>query len=203
MADFNISNFKDNIARRGGFSRGIFFECAIAHNSADLRFNQNDTYACKSVNLPSETLDFTSVKFYTREIKIPGSRTFSPVTISFYNTTDYSLRTRLYIWLNLFNSNFYNVRGTSPESVATPPNITELYGTVMLTAYENQHPVEQDSAGRPRASETPKILAYYKFLNAYPTSLAGLQFSQEDDATFQSYDVEFQYSRMVYEPGPA
>lgn len=194
---FNVDQFKQEIATRGGLSSGVFFQCAITHPSQELQFTESDTYLCKSVTLPSEVLDTVSVKYYTRELRIPGARQYTPLTINFHNTKDYVLRQRLYTWMDLFNSNFYNARGikegvesnnngTSRNPTATIQT-SSYFGSLTISAYSN--------------SETPQLLTTYKFIDAYPTSIAGLQFSSEDDGSFQNFDVEFQYTRVIFNPG--
>lgn len=51
-------------------------------------------------------------------------------------------------------------------------------------------------------SRNPKI-ATYTFRNIFPTSISGLQFTQEDDSAYQTFDVEFQYLNIEYTPGEA
>jgi len=44
------------------------------------------------------------------------------------------------------------------------------------------------------------ISGRFVFYDAFPTSIGGLQFSYDDDTSYQTYDVEFQYRHMTFIP---
>jgi len=259
-ANFNISRFKDVIGgRQGGLTKGTFFVCSISPgaNAEELgfEFKQDDLLVCKAVNLPAEQLNFTTLKYHTRAIKIPTTREFGPMTLSFYNTGNYNLRSNFFKWMNLYNSAVGNVRGLQEIYLGDrPSNIvrdaansgnfkgtnsyTKMFATMELVSFTNdgklkaadllkvlgqigigaaqgavsriggrvggilggaaglaanhfKNKLEIESNNRPLAS--------YKFTYAFPTNIGPLQFSYDDDTSFQTYDVEFQYLDMRYE----
>jgi hypothetical protein len=200
--NFSISGFKDQVAARGGLSRGVFFSCIInfpVNSPSNVFFDSSDTLICKSVTLPAETLDFTELKYHTRSVKIPSVRQFPSFQMSFYNTNNYNLRSQFFAWMNIFNASVSNNRGTAevdPQggAVTSIPaindiNYTNAFATIQLQAFKN-------------TNTTDAALGLYRLYRAFPTSIGGLQFSYEDDG-FQTFDVEFQYQHMTFQPTTA
>jgi len=186
---FSINSFKDRIASEGGLSRGVWFNCQITHPNPNFSFT-DDTHSllCKAANLPSATLDPIELKYFTRSVKVPGSRQFAPVTLTFYNTQSYSVRNIFLTWLSVFNTPVTNVRNAiendkNGQDVQAFGN-TDNYATITLY---------------PR-DETHKELGEYQFFYAFPSSVSGLQYSYENDGQMQTYDVEFQYLHATFFP---
>jgi len=261
-ANFNISRFKDVIEdRQGGLTKGTFFVCSISPggNAEELgfAFEKDDLLVCKAVNLPAEQLNFTTLKYHTRAIKIPTTREFGPITLSFYNTGDYNLRTNFFNWMNMYNSAVGNLRGLEEtyhlyDSVRTDKiaaansgtfngiahrgaagSYATMFATMELVPFTNDGVLKpsdllkvlgqiaidaaQQAASRRvgilggatgivanhfknklQIESNNRPLASYKFTYAFPTNIGPLQFSYDDDASFQTYDVEFQYLDMRY-----
>lgn len=234
--NFNIDRIKTQIQSRGGLTRGIFFQCDIASltnisGNGEFVFKEDDTLVCKAVTLPPDALDVTEVKYFTRSIKVPATRQFAPITLTFYNTVNHELRSKFISWMNLFNTSKSNVRGAmetkddfTPISAST--SYENFFTTLTLTSYDNTGKMSiKDllkvganagiAAGQSLASDANSIvgsaagaignrfkqqiesnnpaLARYTFYNTYPISVSGLQFSQDDDGSYQTYDVEFHY----------
>ena len=223
--NFNISKFKNEISSRDNFTKGTFFVCSISPSANEkelgFEFKQDDLLVCKAVNLPAEQLNFTTLKYHTRSIKIPTTREFGPMTLSFYNTGDYNLRTKFYNWMNMYNSAVGNVRGlrenyrlsndvrTDRISAANSGTFdstnpyAKMFATMELVPLTNGMGIDPfinrfntKNPDNLEPNDTP--LASYKFTYAFPTNIGPLQFSYDDDASFQTYDVEFQYLDMRY-----
>jgi len=215
-ANFNISRFKDVIEeRQGGLTKGTFFVCRISPStdSEDLGFGfiEDDLLVCKAVNLPAEQLNFTTLKYHTRAIKIPTTREFGPITLSFYNTGDYYLRSNFFNWMNMYNSSVGNLRGlretyhqsndvrTNKIAAANYGNFkgassyAKMFATMELFPFTNGPKSITNNL-----ESNNRQLASYKFTYVFPTNIGPLQFSYDDDVSFQTYDVEFQYLDMRY-----
>jgi len=256
-ANFNISRFKDVIEdRQGGLTKGTFFVCRISPGGTfpkelPFAFEEDDLLVCKAVNLPAEQLNFTTLKYHTRAIKIPTTREFGPMTLSFYNTGDYNLRSKFYNWMNLYNSAVGNLRGlretyhlsnnvrTNKITAANSGNFkgassyAKMFATMELVPFTNDGVLKpsdllkvlgqiaidaaQQAVSRRvgilggatglvanlfknklQIESNNRPLASYKFTYAFPTNIGPLQFSYDDDVSFQTYDVEFQYLDMRY-----
>lgn len=226
-ANFSVSQFKEAVAQSGGFARPIFFDCKIDCTyltSLSLNLAAEDIILCKATNIPEETIETTDVKYFTRPVSIPGARQYQPLTITFYNTTNYKLRNYFEEWVGAFNGRGIKSGGLGNNRKSNP--LSELTGTVRLTHWNNNGAFKlswQTSAqlavsavtsstnritsaigstvanslglGGSIESNNPPI-QFFEFINAYPISLGQLTFSQEDDATVQTFDVTFKYLHM-------
>lgn len=233
--NFNISRFKSAISARGGLSRGLFFECGIqviqqtSNGSENVFQLENELLVCKTANLPTETVDTIELKYHTRSIRIPGSRQYQPLTLTFYNTNDYLVLDKFKRWLDKINRWDINQRDTAEINAQL-----DIYGSLQLFQYNNNGQMsakdllnvavntgiaagERLASGinpllgtvgnaignqfvRPIDSNNP-VIGTYKFNFVYPSSISGLQFSYDDDGTYQTFDVEFQYLHMEFIKG--
>ena len=221
-ANFSVTQFKEAVAQSGGFARPIFFQCGILcpwlTNVANFNLKPEDVILCKATNIPEETIETVDVKYFTRPVPVPGARQYQPLTLTFYNTTTYTLRNYFETWLGVFNDRLDNSRKPNP--------LAETTGTITLTHWNNNGAFKlswQTAAqlataavssstnritsalgstignslgfGGPIESNNPQI-QYFKFINAFPISVGQLAFSQEDDTTVQTFDVTFKYLQM-------
>lgn len=171
---FSINEFKDAVEAAGGLSRGVFYDCLITREDVSNPLEPESIVLCKAANLPTSQLDYTDVKYFTRSVKIPAARQFQPITLTFYNSQNYVLRNQFLEWLSRFNSPESNIRQSSLN-----------YATIELFPKNSNH----ESVG------------LYRFKHAFPTSISGLQYSYENDAQVQTYDVEFQYLTATFSVG--
>ena len=189
---FSITKFKEAVAKEGGLSRGVFFDCSItlSHPNYKEFFSEDSLRLCKAANMPAAQLDTAEVKYFTRSVKIPASRQFSPLTLTFYNTESYVMRDQFLIWLSLFNSPVSNVRGAQDVKLRQGDVKTTQapvpYANIILTPRNQKH------------AETGR----YHFYSAFPTSVGAVSYSYENDSQFHTYDVEFQYLSSTFTPQP-
>ena len=195
ITKFSITKFKEAVAKEGGLSRGVFFDCLITLPDYPGFFNEGSLSLCKAANMPAAQLDTAEVKYFTRSVKIPASRQFSPVTLTFYNTESYVMRDQFLTWLSLFNSPVSNVRGArdvdpriGTGKVGDVATFTRKinYADIILTPRNQKH------------AETGR----YHFYSAFPTSVGAVSYSYENDSQFHTYDVEFQYLSSTFTPQP-
>lgn len=112
---FSIDRFRDQIAQEGGFSRSFLFTCRVAF-SVDSNFKYWNTtesqyLLCRSVSLPAAIVDTVELKYFTRSVKIPGGRTFPPLSLTFYSTNQNPFRTLLLDWQESLSAPISNIRG--------------------------------------------------------------------------------------------
>lgn len=209
----SIQTFKEKLTAKG-LNRGLFYVTTITGSSID--FGQDELIICKSVTLPPTQIDSAEIKYFTRTVKIPGTRQYSPLTLSFYNTPDYKTRSKFLTWVNAFNDATNNFRNSNArpanqyfaeltvksyseyawkdpqypdrtQQVITVDPITGIASTTNITITD------------PENVNNRQLLATYKFTSAYPTSVTAVQYSYENDTQPQTYDVEFQYLRFSFE----
>lgn len=175
---FPINSFKQTIQTKYGLSRGYLFELSIIHEKM-IGPNGDKTiqYQCRSAQLPSYTIETSQISCMGMTGNIPGKRTYEPITLTFYQVNADSVRKKFLQWQQDLRSFDANVR--------TPANPTDA--TILLMQYD----------------ETGLSPATYKLNHAFPTSVSGLNFSNDNDAEFQTFDVTFAYLFMEYQENPA
>lgn len=182
MASFSIEKFKSAI---GTPARSHLFRCTVTPAAAGLLpyFNADASFLCKAVTLPSATVETTELSYFSRAVKIPSRRTYAPITLTFYLSEDYKLRAGFEQWSNALNAYDENQRGTLP-----------FYGTITLVHYSSV--ATSPDAAKNEDANIP-TLATYTLQSAFPTTVSGLQFSYDNDAEIQTFDVEFQYQYLT------
>jgi hypothetical protein len=94
---FSIDSFKNTIMQQGGLARPFFFKLLIYPASDcpqklwDMFNSYGWAFLCRSATLPAAIVQPIELKYFTRSIKIAGAREVQPVTVTFFNTTDYKL----------------------------------------------------------------------------------------------------------------
>jgi len=167
-----------------------------------LPFNSHMFYLCRAAQLPGVDLDNVKVHFQGREVNIPGSKRYAPVTLRFLNDPQFSVRKRMETWVQRINNTDLNVRAQATDG---------LLGTVTVTQYsaEQQGGLIASAAGTlldliggTTAAKAlngvkqflpPKKLREYKFIGAYPRSIAAIDLNQDAGDTFEEFDVTFEY----------
>jgi len=150
-------------------AESIFTEAFGVGASVDAK-----SYLCKSASLPEMTVETGEVYYFTRAVKYPVRRRYSPLTLTFFNTTDYVLRKAFERWNDRLINSVFNV-GTVPEKRSTD-------GTADI---QIQHYSGEDT-----------LLREYKFYNAYPSAVGPLTFSYENDTEIQTFDVTIEYTHF-------
>lgn len=219
MPPFSISEFKSQVTRSGGFSDGHLFRVLVDFkpDAASILKSGLDSRTRPllghSVTLPASTVEPVTLNYHTRQLKIPGARTFAPVSVTFFSLNDYSTRSLFARWQGVFASLTTNRRGvlenqrtigyqTTTEEL--PGNINDYYATITLEHYANQSDISALWESFPInlffGGGSNKKVATYILRNAYPSSVGGLVFTHENEGP-QTYDVEFQYQSMTCIPG--
>lgn len=122
---FSINQFREQVNARGGFARSHVYICKVIHPLFKNYEKDKDFLFCRSVALPSFSVNTEEIKFFTRSIKFPGARTaFEPARLTFYNTNDFKLRKKFELWNNLLNAFYANVRGGFDEAFQITKNNT-------------------------------------------------------------------------------
>lgn len=166
---FSIDEFRTALQTP---ARGHLFQCVITPPDIftdDSLFPVDHVYLCKSVTLPSSTIEPVELAYYGRSVRLPGKRTYQPVTLTFFNHENYQLRGCFELWSNILNELQYNVRSDE---------VISYYGTIDLTHFSTQG----------------EKIAMYTLYNAFPTSVSGLSFSYDGDGEIQTFDVEFTFN---------
>jgi hypothetical protein len=214
MSKFGITAFKEAIAKTGGLAGGHLFKfnLTFSANTTGVLDIKNNSFGkvrellCKSVTVPADQIESTTLHHFGREVSIPGARKFPPFTATFWNSADYNTRYLFSEWLSLLSSHTTNERGVIDVTGVRRDSLSRLghldyVATITLEHFSKESidpkfPQSIPIIGQLFDSGKVKRLATYKLYNAFPTSVTNPAFSVDSDE-FQTYDVEFHYQSMT------
>ena len=133
-----------------------------------------DDVLCKSAAIPAMTIGIIEVPFRGRRAKIPGDRTWTDWTATFYSDSAHSLRSAFIAWSNYIR--------TLDETEASLGNFGDYYGTVDLT-----HLKSDGTASR-----------VYKLESVFPTDVGAIDLSYDTTDAIEEFTVTFQYHYMTF-----
>ena len=179
----NIIDFKSKL--NGGVRPNLyqvdidFPERAIgALNGATKSTLMGETrYLCRSTSLPTHSQGLIEVPFRGRFLKIPGDRTFEAWTATFYNTSDFNLRSAFENWINIANQ--------TDENIGVVGGLDALFTDVTVRQ------LSKDSAGGKNS-----VLRTYRLVDAWPTSVGAINVAFDSNDALEEFDVEFQYQYL-------
>lgn len=198
MAQFSISTLRGAISNP---ARSHLFRCVITPsgliNSVQSIFTEafgistgeTRSYLCKAVTLPEMSVETGEVYYFTRAIKYPTRRRYAPITFTFFNTTDYSLRKAFETWNELLLGPTLNIgmvtNDVIPRSLGNLNRSTEGTATIQIQHYDGTDL---------NATKNPKLIREYTVFQAYPSSVGPLTFSYDNDTEIQTFDVTMEYT---------
>ena len=134
------------------------------------------TFLCRSAGIPASTIGTVEVPFRGRVIKLPGDRTFESWTITVMADEDMSVRGYFEKWMEKLNKH-ENGAGYTDKYAATLKVSQLARGTATTTNLVDPH----------------SVIRSYNFINAFPSNIAQIDLSYDNNNTIAEYTVEFQY----------
>ena len=179
MALKTISQFKSTLA--GGGARPNLFEVELTTFPSAIPGWDADTfkYLCKAANLPASTIASIDVPFRGRIFKVAGDRSIDVWTVTVINDENFKLRRSFEAWMELIAKLDNNLGATNPSSYMSNATVYQLGRGSTLNSTSN---VGSDSS----------ILASYKFVDIFPTSVSAIDLSYDSASAIQEFTVEFQ-----------
>jgi len=173
--NYSINDFISSFPKAG--ARPNLFAVNITGKGHDY-FTKVPTYKsehfllCQGASLPASELSSIPVSFMGRQVKLPGTRTFADLTLTFYNDEDMTLRVAFENWAHDIQ-NFANVFGNKVEINAESEIISEVKVTQL--------------------GKKGNELRRYKFHTAFPTSVSDIALSYGDTDTIEQFTVNMAY----------
>ena len=167
---FNVSEFAAAGLPFGG-ARASHFQATIDTPSGVPNIGPRFAFTCKAAQIPASTLTSFPIKYFGREVKFAGTRTFAPWTVTVLNDEDFAVRQALETWSNLINRHEANLRDNAlatNASYRTTANVTQY-------------------------SKTGVPIRTYQFVNLFPTEIAAIELDWDNSDTVQNYQVTFEY----------
>jgi hypothetical protein len=165
---FNINDFRSNLT--GGGARPTLFRIELDIPYGDSSVSRKLTFTAKAASLPASQLETITVPYFGRQIKVAGDRTYPEWTVTIINDEDFIVRRALERW---------------NQAINTPvTNLNESGGPV---AYK------QRDASVIQYAKTGQVLAEYSFRNIFPSNIAAIELSWEQQNTIEDFQVTFQF----------
>ena len=176
----NLTSFKGKIGY--GIRPNLFM---VQVTNLESNLNDSDkvkgtdadfTFLCRSAGIPASTIGTVEVPFRGRVIKLPGDRTFESWTITVMADEDMSVRGYFEKWMEKLNKH-ENGAGYTADFASTLKVSQLARGTSASDGLKDPH----------------SVVRSYDFYNAFPTNIAQIDLSYDNNNTIAEYTVEFQY----------
>lgn len=173
-----ISQFKS--ALKGGGARPNLFEVELTTLPAGISWDADIfKYLCKSAALPASNVASIDVPFRGRSFKVAGDRTIEAWTVTIINDEDFKLRRAFEQWSELIAKLDNNLGATNPAAYMSNATVYQLGRGSQINSTTN-------------GGSDSSILAAYKFVDIFPTSISNIDLSYDSGDTIEEFTVEFQ-----------
>ena len=184
-----ISAFKSKLI--GGGARPNLFEVDVTFPTAVNLGVQGDggsgsfdsenfRFLCKTAALPGSTVTPIDVPFRGRTLKVAGDRTIEPWSVTIINDEDFSHRRAFEAWIQ-------NMAQYGDHSGLTNPN--DYMGNAVVYQLGRS---ESNQQGTNTTGENSRILAQYRFIDIFPTSISEIGLSYDSENAIEEFTVDFQ-----------
>ena len=175
-----ISDFKS--ALKGGGARPNLFEVELTTLPSGISWDaDNFKYLCKAAALPASNIGSIDVPFRGRTFKVAGDRTIDAWTVTIINDEDFKLRRAFEAWTELIAKLDNNLGATQPAAYMSNATVYQLGRSSAI------YPANTTNTG-----SDSSILAAYKFVDIFPTSVSNIDLSYDSGDTIEEFTVEFQ-----------
>ena len=184
-----ISQFKSKLI--GGGTRPNLFEVQVNFpDGVDLGIQGDGgpsefdgdrfRFLCKAAALPASNVANLEVPFRGRVLKDAGDRTFENWTVTVINDQDFSHYRNFQAWAQ-------NIAQYGDSSGLTNP--ADYMG--QATVYQlGRNAASQQGSNSPATDSD--ILAQYKFVDIFPTTISSIDLSYDTTDTIEEFTVDFQ-----------
>ena len=182
-----ISQFKSKLV--GGGARPNLFEVQVnfpdgvnlaIQGDGDGQFDGDRfRFLCKSAALPASNVNNLEVAFRGRTLKVAGNRTFDPWQITVINDEDFGHYRAFQAWAQ-------NIAQYGDSSGLTNP--ADYMG--QATVYQLGRNIASQQGSNSPATDS-NILAQYKFVDIWPTTVDAVELSYDTGDTIQEFGVTF------------
>ncbi len=173
-----ISQFKSALS--GGGARPNLFEVELTTFPAGISWDADKfKYLCKAAALPASNISPIDVPFRGRTFKVAGDRTIDAWTVTIINDEDFKLRRAFEAWTELIAKLDNNLGATQPAAYMSNATVYQLGRGAQVNSTTS-------------AGSDSSILAAYKFVDIFPTSVSNIDLSYDSGDTIEEFTVEFQ-----------
>jgi hypothetical protein len=192
----NLNSFTSalNKARLG--ARPNLFQVEIADPDLVGMASEEFRFMCQSGQIPSSTIGIIEVPYMGRTLKIPGNRTFEEWTTTITNTETWASRVAIEDWMAKMNGHAANVSSFD--------NLTNMTTDLTVTHFGSGGEGEDalmEEAKFGTADQNAPVIAKYKLIQAWPSSLSAIDLAWDSNDTLETFDITWQYQYWVRTTG--
>ena len=163
----NVNNFVAQL--QGGGARANQFKVVFPSLGGGMEF------LARSAQIPALTIGEIAVPYRGRQIFVPGDRTYDAWTLTVFNDTGYSIRSRLEGWANQIQ------------------NIGSSIGQDGV--------VYRDAQVQQLSRDGVAVLRTYQLFGVWPTTVDAIDLAWDTNDTIEEYGVTFRFNYMTITAG--
>ncbi len=167
---FSVSEFAAAGLPLGG-ARPSLFSVIVDTPSGVPNVGARFSFTCKSAQIPASSIGVVPIRYFGREVKFAGNRTFAPWTATILNDEDFQIRSAMETWSNAINRHEANLRDTAIATNAA------YRTTATVTQY----------------SKTGVPIRTYEFVNIFPSEVGAIELSWDAVDAIEEFPVTFEY----------
>lgn len=187
---FNIANFASKINGTGLAKNNLFYAAITSPPSMNLPIESDLMFLCKSASIPGLELETTAIKpqGWGRTDLLPTAHTKPNLTMTFMVDSNFAVKQYFHRWMQTI-MNYNDSKG---------PNSEGINGKLPYEFdYRNNYAGEIDIVVFSEHDSSPEARAYtYKFKNAYPITVSGVETAWENQAEIMSITTLMTYTSM-------
>ena len=159
----NVNNFVAQL--QGGGARANQFKVNFPALGGGMEF------MARSAQIPALTIGEIAVPYRGRQIFVPGDRTYDAWTLTVFNDTGFSIRSKLEGWAN----NIQNIGA----------------------AVDQKGVVYRDAQVQQLSRDGTSILRTYQLYGVWPTTIDAIDLAWDTNDTIEEYGVTFRFNYMT------
>ena len=159
----NVNNFVAQL--QGGGARANQFKVDFPALGVGMEF------LARSAQIPALTIGEIAVPYRGRQIFVPGDRTYDAWTLTVFNDTGFSIRSKLEGWAN---------------------NIQNIGATV-----DQKGVVYRDAEVQQLSRDGSSVLRAYHLYGVWPTTIDAIDLAWDTNDTIEEYGVTFRFNYMT------
>jgi hypothetical protein len=201
----SISEFKSKLSK-GGARPNLFLvrlNFPALNDIADIganNFDQNKLtesaeFLVKTAQIPASNVGVIEVPFRGRMLKVAGDRTFEPWSVTIVNDGEFQIRKAFEVWsrgINALTENVSQLGYTSNDTNGGSSYCADM--TVFQLSRDNQTPSKTPSNPNVAGTDGMEPIRAYKFYDAWPSAISGIDLAFDANDQIEEFTVEFQYN---------
>ena len=193
LATRSLSDFKSKLGAGG--ARPNLFEVDVKFppgmnlgqqgdlvngNMRDSKIAEQFRFLCKASSLPASNVANIDIPFRGRTFKVAGDRTFEAWTVTVINDENFAIYKSFQSWMQ-------NIAQYGDAAGLTSPASYMGNGIVNQLGRSNS-----GAQGPTGASDPTTVLATYKFVDIWPSTVSNIDLSYDSSDTIEEFTVDFQ-----------